>query len=335
MHVVQRAHRFEATVSRDGVEYEFVADGHLHMPATWFVPPTVVRHKSIANADIIHVNGLMFPAMVSGLREALPPSTRIVVQDHAGMHAPGIFGRLLDPSWRGLAQADAYSFTAIPYAQPWRNAGLLNANAPIFEIVEASTTLRPITRDEARARTQLSGRPLLLWVGRLHKNKDPLTVLRGIDAAFEDLPAAHLCMVYSDATLEAEVRRFVDGSPRLRDRVTLTWRVPHTAMPMYYSSADFFVSGSYYEGSGYALIEAMACGVVPIVTDIPSFRVIAGGCGVRWMAGDPGSLHAALLQALRLEPARETARVRQRFERELSWDAIATKTLAAYRTLVE
>ena len=47
-------------------------------------------------------------------------------------------------------------------------------------------------------------------------------------------------------------------------------------MPNYYGAADVFVSGSHSEGSGYALIEAMSAGVVPVVTDIPSFRAIAG-----------------------------------------------------------
>ena len=57
-------------------------------------------------------------------------------------------------------------------------------------------------------------------------------------------------------------------------------------MPNYYSAADVFISGSHYEGSGYALIEAMSAGLVPIVTDIPSFRSIAGDCGERWQPGD-------------------------------------------------
>ncbi len=43
---------------------------------------------------------------------------------------------------------------------------------------------------------------------------------------------------------------------------------------MYYNSADYFVLGSHYEGSGFSLVEAMSCGVIPIVTDIPSFRMM-------------------------------------------------------------
>ena len=62
-------------------------------------------------------------------------------------------------------------------------------------------------------------------------------------------------------------------------------RLPHERLAAYYSAADIFVSGSHREGSGYALIEAMACGAIPCVTDIPSFRAITGGCGALLAGG--------------------------------------------------
>lgn len=331
VNVVQRF-SFEARLTRDGADYHFVTDSAPPFPPPSSTAQPIVDAVRAASPDVVHVNGLMFPAMVAALREALP-AARIVVQDHAGIGAPGLIDRMLDSSWRGLAKADAYSFTARENADRWRDAGLLNQDAPIFEIVEASTTLAPAPRQDARARTQLAGNPLILWVGRLNTNKDPLTVLHGIDDAFDELPDARVCMVFSDATLEAEVRRLVAGSPRLQSRLAVAGRVAHEDMPLYYSAADFYVSGSHQEGSGYALIEAMTCGLIPIVTDIPSFRVIAGDCGVRWKAGDAASLRDALVQASRFDRAAESARVRGRFMLELSWDAIAARTLAAYRTL--
>ena len=43
-------------------------------------------------------------------------------------------------------------------------------------------------------------------------------------------------------------------------------------------AADLFVLGSHREGSGYSLIEALACGLPPVVTDIHAFRTLTG-CG--------------------------------------------------------
>ena len=70
-----------------------------------------------------------------------------------------------------------------------------------------------------------------------------------------------------------------------------------------------FVSGSHSEGSGYALIEAMSAGVVPVVTDIPSFRAIAGDCGARWPPGDAGAFADALLTRVRAATSMNSALV--------------------------
>jgi glycosyltransferase involved in cell wall biosynthesis len=126
----------------------------------------------------------------------------------------------------------------------------------------------------------------------------------------------------------------IRSSPALSTGVTLVGSVPHDAMAGYLSAADIYVSGSHREGSGYALIEAMACGAVPVVTDIPSFRAIAGDCGCRWSPGDAKGCAEALLRAAREDLAANRVRVRTRFERALSWDALGDQTLKHYRELV-
>jgi glycosyltransferase involved in cell wall biosynthesis len=330
--IVQRF-SIATSLARSGAAYRFVSDSGPPMPAASWVSGRAIDAVVAMRPDVVHINGLMFPAMVAAVREAAPDAP-IVVQDHAGLRTPGFLDRLRDTSWRGLEDADAWSFTSEEYAKPWRDAGLLKSGARVFEIVEASTSLSPVARHEARAKTGLAGNPLILGVGRLDDNKDPLTVLRGIDLAFAQLPEARCCMVYSDTTLEADVRALVGSSPRLRDRVALAGAVPYNKMPLYYSAADFFVSGSHREGSGYALIEAMACGVVPIVTDIPSFRVIAADCGMRWQAGDARALAEALIKSVRFDRAAERERVRERFVLDLSWHAIGARTVAAYRSLM-
>ena len=105
-------------------------------------------------------------------------------------------------------------------------------------------------------------------------------------------------------------------------------------MPNYYSAADVFISGSHYEGSGYALIEAMSAGLVPIVTDIPSFRSIAGDCGERWQPGDAERICLGGDDGWpRSTCSDQRARVREQYDRVLRWDAIAHRTVADYQSL--
>ena len=110
-------------------------------------------------------------------------------------------------------------------------------------------------------------------------------------------------------------------------------QVPHDQIEAYYHSADYFVLGSHYEGSGYALAEAMACGLPPIVTDIPSFRMMTGRgqVGMLWPVGDAPALAAALRQATTHPAAPGSTRLL--FEQSLSYPAIARRALAAYQAI--
>jgi glycosyltransferase involved in cell wall biosynthesis len=78
------------------------------------------------------------------------------------------------------------------------------------------------------------------------------------------------------------------------------------------------------------LIEALACGLPPVVTDIPSFRSLTGGGGVGalWACGDARALCEALTSA-RFDAATRAA-VRAHFDRELSLHSLGKKLAAMY-----
>jgi glycosyltransferase involved in cell wall biosynthesis len=330
--------RENARLERDGVRYEFISDRHAPWLSTREAPAAFAQAVAGHGADVIHVNGLIFPQLVGAIRQLTGRGPAIVVQHHGGefpVRGSGPIGFWRRRRWReGLSAADAVSFTSADQAAPWREAGVLT-HQRVLEIVEASTNLRGVPRERARAAVGIGGDPLILWVGRLTANKDPLTVLSGLEQALPRLPGASVVMVFGGHDLLAEVTARVQSSAVLRGRVTLTGAIPHEEMPNFYSAADIFVSGSHSEGSGYALIEAMAAGVVPVVTDIPSFRVIAGPCGARWQAGDAAAFSTALLEVAGQNATGAREQVKQHFAQRLHWDAIAQQTLAAYGGLTE
>jgi glycosyltransferase involved in cell wall biosynthesis len=98
-------------------------------------------------------------------------------------------------------------------------------------------------------------------------------------------------------------------------------------------AADMFVLGSHREGSGYSLIEALACGLPPVVTDIPSFRALtgAGAVGRLWPCGDSQALSEALQVVAASADANTRSAVRRHFERELSFSALGAKLVTMYR----
>ena len=123
---------------------------------------------------------------------------------------------------------------------------------------------------------------------------------------------------------EAELRqRFTRAG--LMDRVVMTGGLPLDQMQAQFRAADIFVFPSRFEGFGFAVLEAMAAGCAPVVSDIRgSLRVIVdeGRAGGLARVGDAAGFAraiSALVQdrsALRAVQEKAQARVREAFTLE-------------------
>jgi glycosyltransferase involved in cell wall biosynthesis len=332
--VVQAFH-YDAQLIHNGIEYVFCADARPSTgasPRRWRRPRTLEAAVLAAKPDLIHVNSLEFAPEIWLLRRALPRAVAVVVQDHANA-VPRSFSFKGAVRRRLLGAADAFLFTSTEQALPWQSNGFIADKQRVYSVLESSTTLKPMDRDTARSISRTEGRPSILWVGRLNSNKDPMTVLQGFERALELLPDAVLTMVYGEDDLLPAVRRRVSESPALARSVRLVGRVPHDQMAAFYSAADLFVLGSAHEAAGYSLIEACACGVVPVVTTIPSFRAITatGTIGVLWPHGDAARCAQAIVDAAGRDLAEERRRVLTHFDHHLSWPVVGACALRIYR----
>jgi glycosyltransferase involved in cell wall biosynthesis len=279
--------------------------------------------------DIVHVHGLGFPRDVLSLA-TLAPHVPIILQDHAD-RPPRIWRRAL---WRrGMAVAAGIAFCTLEQARPFAIAGLLHPKTQLYQIPESTSRFAPGDREEARRLTDLTGDPAVLWVGHMNANKDPLTVLKGVSAAARELPRLQLYCCFGTAPLLSDVQDRVASDHNLRGKVHLLGRVPHERIEQLMRAADLFVLGSHHEGSGYSLIEALACGLPPVVTEIPSFRSLtgAGTVGMLWPCGDSHALCEALCSVARRVDHRMRAAVRTHFDLELSLDALGLKLAAMYQ----
>ncbi|HXW93391.1 MAG TPA: glycosyltransferase family 4 protein [Terriglobales bacterium] len=323
-----------------GVHFYFCADGCEPALRKWEIPRSfhssvracLENHRAEAVPTAVHLNGLLYPLQLRVLRSSLPRDCSIVVQHHA--EKPWHFSRPLQ-RW-GLQAADGFFFTARDLAVPWVDHGVISKRQLIFPIMEGSNNFRYQDRVTARARTRMAGNPIILWVGQLIPRKDPLTVLEGFDRVLRHAPDARLYMVYGTATLLPVVRDRIAAGKRLGESVTLMGRVEHSQLEDIYNSSDYFVLGSHYEGSGFSLCEAMACGVVPVVTDIPSFRAMTDDArvGACWRAGSPQAFADQLLWVMRQPLEQLSNEVQQVFHSQLSYQAIARKSMRAYHEAI-
>jgi glycosyltransferase involved in cell wall biosynthesis len=271
--------------------------------------------------DIVVVHGLHFPAQVILLRLALGRRVYILVQSHADKPPRGLKKVLQKWADRGT---NAYLFTSKVMAGEWIDAGLIRSEDKIRELMVASSVLKKIGREDALARTGVRGDPVFVWAGRLDENKDPFTLITAFLNFASDLPQARLYMIYQGDELLPQVYAQLAKSP-YRDAVVLVGKVAHEEMAWWFSAADFVVSTSHAEAFGLAVAEAMSCGCIPIVTDIPSYRKITadGNCGLLFGTGDPVDLLRAMSRAILMDQRQQQKKVALHFAENLSFTAIA------------
>lgn len=318
MVVVQRAHRDEV-LEHDAVHFHFVADADAECTR-------VIERVVSLGPEVVHVQGLNQPWPTRLLARALG-AVPVIAQDHGSVPPGGLRALGWRRAFRGLA---GVAFTARTQADPWFHAGVFRRGLPVYEVLEGSSDFTPADREAARIATGMSGSPCLLWTGRLDTNKDPLTMLAAVERAIATLPELRLYCCFGDAPLLEAVEHRVRQSPLLAPRVALLGTRPHGELEQRYRAADVFVQTSHREGSGYSLIEALACGATPVVTDIPAARAIVGDAGALVPVEDIDALSAAIVRVAAQNGDVLRRRARARFDEALTFDAIGRQWLGAY-----
>jgi len=195
--------------------------------------------------------------------------------------------------------------------------------------MEASSDFNVIDREEACAITKVEQGRIYLWVGGLDVNKDPLLMVRAFSEFTKNNSGLHLYMIYQSFELLTELEAWISGNLWAKRYIHLIGKVDHDQLPYWYNSSDFFISTSHYEGSGIAACEAMSCGCIPILSNIPSFNMMSdqGRVGVLFESGNPASLVQALAKSQSLDLKGEKKKVLKQFNDKLSFDAIGNRII--------
>jgi glycosyltransferase involved in cell wall biosynthesis len=317
LHFIKHA-AFEEHAVVDGIPYHFFKGSNR------FCSVNLKAHLLIRKLkpDVVLVQGLVFPFQVILLRLFCGKNFKIIVQHHGELPFSGLKAWLQKQSFRLV---NSFIFTAAGNAMIWKKRNIIKPDASIFELLEASTGLKKQDKQESKRRTGITGKPSILWVGRLNTNKDPMTVLTGFEQYLGVNPGAKLNMIYQTDDMISQVVKKLSTNQLLSDAVTLIGKVPNQEMPYWYSASDLYVSGSHKEGSGYALLEAMACGCIPVITDIPPYRKITGNgkAGFLYPSGNAGALSTLLSTIGDLNYEELSANTLNHFNKNLTFKNIA------------
>jgi glycosyltransferase involved in cell wall biosynthesis len=122
---------------------------------------------------------------------------------------------------------------------------------------------------------------------------------------------------------------------KISDQVVFTGFVNDSDLAALYSGAHLYACPSLYEGFGFTILEAMACGVPVVCSAEASLPEIAGDAALYADARDPLQFGAALHRAFTDIDLRRNMVVKGRANvQRFNWRSTALQTLEVYQRII-
>lgn len=301
----------------NGVQYHFIDTGK-RSRFPYFVHSMAKRLKP----DVVLIPGFHFPLQVMQLRLRLGRKVKIILEHHADKPFTGVKKLLQTIADKCVT---AYHFTSRGNAQEWIDKNIISGKNKCYEIPANSSGFSGFEKESSKHTIGMGSVTNFLWVGRLHKNKDPLTVIKAFEMLLATGIPARLYLIFQTTELLPVIEAYMQKNDLLKRSITLCGKIPHARLATWYSAADFYISASYNEGGSIALVEAMSCGCIPIVSSIPaSLKVIANGkYGTSFEAGNVNELFQKMKNATTVDTKLLSGSIEKHFRESLSPAAIA------------
>lgn len=192
------------------------------------------------------------------------------------------------------------------------------------------------SKEEAKNRLNLPvNKKIILFVGSLTPRKAPDVLLNAMKIILDKFSNSYLIFV-GDGYLKNELENKA-AELGISQHVNFSGFVDEKLKPLYYHSADIFVLPSFSEGFGIVLLEASACGLPLVVSNLEVFNsvVIDGYNGLFTKTGDKENLADKIISLLenddlRLQMSKNVLKNVKKF----SWKSVSDETEKVYLSLI-
>ena len=172
---------------------------------------------------------------------------------------------------------------------------------------------------------------LALYVGMFTIGKGILDLVDVASAIAVDFPDYVITMIGSGSLLGYLNRKIRKNGVK---NIEIINHLPHSQLIKYYQEAELFVLPSYYEGLPTTILEAMACGLPVVATNVGGIpdQVEEGVNGYLVPPGRSDLLAERVCRLLGDAPLRKEMgrRSRLKAEKEFSWQSVAEKFKKIY-----
>jgi glycosyltransferase involved in cell wall biosynthesis len=193
---------------------------------------------------------------------------------------------------------------------------------------------RPV--DSASAREKLAAdyrleRPFLFYLSRLeHPAKNHIRLIEAFERFKAETDSAHqLVLPGADWNGADAIRRRAATSPVHND-ILFPGFVPIDDLPLFYSACDLMVFPSLFEGFGFPIIEALACGAPVICSDTSSMSEIAGEIVPKFDPYSADSIFHCMEKTLSEGWSEQTRQQGFDYAAQFDWSEAARKTMDVY-----
>jgi glycosyltransferase involved in cell wall biosynthesis len=188
------------------------------------------------------------------------------------------------------------------------------------------------------ARPELGPHPLILFLGRLHPKKGLDRLIPAWNHFVERSPDARLIIAGSgDPAYTRQLTRLI-AQHRLDGRIVLIGQLSGNARWEALVDADLMVLPSRQEGFSNAILEALAAGCPPVITDSCNFDEVAReGCGLILPDDDMVRFAQATAALLADAPRRGAmaAAGKKLVANRFTWDILAAELDQLYRWILD
>ncbi len=209
---------------------------------------------------------------------------------------------------------------------------LKNANKKIYYVPNGVDV-----RNFDTVKSQKAKNPTIIFVGRLHPQKNLLSLLKAISIIKKDIPNINLVIVGDGPQIE--ILKKTAKKIGITQNILFKGEVRGQSLVKLYKSSHIFILPSIYEGEPLTLLEAWAAKIPVIVTatgDCP--YLIKDGTNGYLIKNpkDPGQIASQVKKAFdakNLEDLGENGY--NLVTRDFSWEKSARKTLEVYESLTK
>jgi D-inositol-3-phosphate glycosyltransferase len=203
----------------------------------------------------------------------------------------------------------------------------------------------PIPQDEAK---EYIGIPpcdqMLLFVGRIEPLKGIDTLIKAIALLNQEGLFVCLSLIGGEnendpeqVNVEMSRLKAVREQAGMNDLVAFLGKRDQDTLPYYYSAAEAVVVPSFYESFGMVALEAMACGVPVVASQVGglAFLVQDGVTGLTVPVDEPEALAERLLLLLKdADMRKKMGEQAAKFAQDYGWEKIAQRVISVYNELL-